>query len=72
MMPITISHTYDIYMGKFDIFMPKKSFQINICFTMMIIVPLIDIPMFNLKYLAMHKVQMHAGAISSYCMVLRV
>ena len=28
------------------------------------IAPLIDIPMFNIKYLATHKVQVHAGAIS--------
>ena len=27
------------------------------------IAPLIDIPMFNIKYLAMHKVHVHAGAI---------
>ena len=29
-----------------------------------IIAPFIDIPMFNVTYLAMHKVQMQAGAIS--------
>ena len=28
------------------------------------IAPVIDISMFNIKYLAKHKVQMHAGAIS--------
>ena len=28
------------------------------------IAPFIDIPMFNIKCLAMHKVQVHAGAIS--------
>ena len=28
------------------------------------IAPFIDIPMFNVKYLAMHKLQMHGGAIS--------
>ena len=30
----------------------------------LIIAPFIDIPMFNIKYLAMHKVQMQAGVIS--------
>ena len=29
-----------------------------------IIALFIDNPMFNVKYLAMHKVQMHAGAVS--------
>ena len=34
-----------------------------------IIVPFIDNLMFNVKYLAMHKVQMHAGAISKFVSV---
>ena len=29
-----------------------------------LIAPFIDIPMFNIKYLSMHKEQMHAGALS--------
>ena len=29
-----------------------------------IIEPFIDSPMFNVRYFAMHKVQLHAGAIS--------
>ena len=28
-----------------------------------LIAPFIDIPMFNVKYLAVHKVQMHAGTV---------
>ena len=34
----------------------------------MLIATFIDIPMFNIKYLAMHKLQMHAGAISKLMM----
>ena len=36
------------------------------------IVPSIDIPMSNIKYLAINKVKMHFGAISMLLYVLRV
>ena len=35
-----------------------------LCMFVYIIVPFFDNPMFNVKYLVMHKVQKHAGAIN--------
>ena len=37
-------------------------YAVKICF-FLIIAPLSDIPMFYIKYLTMHKVHTHAGAI---------
>ena len=37
-------------------------------FVALIRVVFVQCSMFSIKYLAMHRVQMHAGAISSYCM----
>ena len=43
---------------------PHSQISAFVIHYMKIMAPLIDIPMFNIKYLAMHKVQMHTGAIS--------
>ena len=42
----------------------------NLC-TNSLIAPFINIPIFNVKFLAMHKVHVHAGAISSLLYGLR-
>ena len=39
------------------------------CLITTMFAPLSDIPMFYIKYLTMHKVHMHAGAIRQVCMV---
>ena len=36
---------------------------VRLCVAKMLIAPLSNIPMFYIKYLTMHKVHMHAGAI---------